>query len=617
MARSRRRRGNPPPKKGRSTEQPRVVPGRGGKEPSSSRRTTISLGFLLGALVFAAFSPALGAGFIWDDPEAVTDNEMLRTPAGLWRIWTEPESAVQGHYWPIVFTTFWLEFQLWGTNPAGYHFTNILIHLVNALLLWRLLVAMNLRGAWLAAALFALHPVQVESVAWVIERKNVLSGFFFLSAGIVFLRFLEHRRWNLYATALALFVCAMLSKSSALCLPFAITICLWWRQERFDARQHALALPFYAVGGLIALFDVRLVHGIYQFDFDLNFVERVFIAGRALVFYLGKLLWPTHLLAVYPRWEIDTSSFGQAMFPLAVGSGLVGLLLARRRIGRGPFAAAIFFCVACGPTLGFVDFGFMDKSYVADHFQYLAAIGPIALFAAGCATFLQSNRAMTVPLRTGLGALLLLLATLSFLQSRVYESVETLFVHTLATNPNSWNGHYNLGAVYDDRGEHDRAIASYQESLRINPNFARAHSNLGLVLDDLDHPDKAMTHYREAIRILDRRTEAWVPHFNLARSLERSGDSDLAIEHYEQALAARPQLPLILIRLGDLRALRGEFPAAVQAFSQALLIQPGDANIVLRLNAVEKIRNDLGKAVDRSSAADHPEQPQGEATGQD
>jgi hypothetical protein len=338
-------------------------------------------------LVIAAYIPAIMGGFVWDDDDYVTRNPTLSGSGGLQRIWFEIGAVPQ--YYPLVHTSFWLEFHLWGLWPLGYHLVNVLFHGCSAILLWRVLLRLGVRGAWLAAAVFALHPVQVESVAWITERKNILSGVFYLSALLAYVRFLglgrggfgPRGRWGWYWLALVLFLCALLSKTVTCSLPAAILLLLWWKRSRLRLNDVLSLVPFFVLGAALGLTTAWMEQhyvGAQGAEWALSWLDRCLIAGRALWFYVGKLVWPARLAFIYPRWQID-SALWQYCYPLAAVGLVVCLWVLRRRIGKAPLVAALYFGGTLGPALGFINVYPMRFSFVADHFQYMASVGLLTL----------------------------------------------------------------------------------------------------------------------------------------------------------------------------------------------------------------------------------------------
>jgi hypothetical protein len=358
------------------------------------KRRILAGAFLL-AVVIAAHFPASRNAFIWDDDSYLTGNALVQAPDGLGKIWFEPSASPQ--YYPLVFSTFWLEHRLWGLNPSGYHWVNILLHAGATVLLWVALLRLSVPGAWLAALLFGIHPVHVESVAWIAERKNVLSGFLYLGAFLACLRVFrldgrsganagEEFDRRAYASALVLFAGALLSKTVTATLPLAVAIVYWWKRGRFDGPKFWKRLaPFLLLGavagGTTAWLEVIHV-GARGADWSLSAMDRILVAGRAVWFYAGKIVWPADLMFVYPRWRIDSGNPLQYIPPLGAAALVLLLWRWKDRLGRGPLAAACYFGVTLAPALGFLNVYPMRYSFVADHFQYLASIGVLTLVAA-------------------------------------------------------------------------------------------------------------------------------------------------------------------------------------------------------------------------------------------
>ena len=401
-------------------------------------------GWLFGLfLVFAtmlAYQPIWHAGFIWDDDHYVTGNLTLHSLKGLWQIWFVPGATPQ--YYPMAFTGFWVEYHLWHLNPLGYHLMNVLLQALNAILLWTVLRRLDVPGAWLAAAIFALHPVCVESVAWVSEIKNVLSGAFYLSAALLYLRFDRTRNWRLYFVALGLFLLGLLSKTVIATLPAALLLVFWWQRGKLSWKQDVLPLiPFFVAGvgaGLFTAWVEWAFVGASGSEFNFSFIERTLIAGRVIWFYLGKLIWPVDLIFMYPRWHVSQVIWWQYLFPAMALLVTLGLWLLSRR-NRGPLAAWLFFVGTLFPALGFFNVYPFRFSFVADHFQYLAMIGPLTLAAAGIDKLfrrLKDGREFWEP--KFCGTLLLVLGGLTWYQCGLYADGETLWRVTLARNPDCW-----------------------------------------------------------------------------------------------------------------------------------------------------------------------------------
>jgi tetratricopeptide (TPR) repeat protein len=529
-----------------------------------SAATRSRLGRFLGgtalvALTVLAYLPALGAGFIWDDDLHVTQNEALRTWHGLADIWFKPGTILQ--YYPLTHTAWWVQYHLWSLAPVGYHLVNVLLHAGSVVVLWLVLGRLGVPGAWPAAAVFALHPVHVESVAWVTELKNVQSGFFYLLALLAFLRWAlagEGRRGG-YALSLVLFLCAVLSKSVAGTLPAAIALVLWWKRGRLTRREIVALVPFGVVSAAAAVTTAWMEHhyvGAIGEEWALSPPERCLVAGRALWFYAAKLAWPFDLAFVYPRWALDPRAWWQWLFPLAAVAVPVVLTALGRRLGRAPLATALFFVVTLVPALGFVDVYPMRYSFVADHFQYLASIGPIVLLVAAGAAIL--DRMLPVargPLST---VLLAMLGVLVWRQAGVYTTPETLWRATLARNPSAWMAHNNLGLVLQAEGRADEAAEHYREAVRLRPNYPEALYNLGNVLAAGGRLAEAEAQYEQAVGLDDGFAAA---HNNLGNVLLMQGKVDQGIGHYRRALEINPKYADARENLAIAEGQRGHAPS--------------------------------------------------------
>ena len=446
---------------------------------------------LLVVAILVAYLPAIGAGYVWDDDVHVTANETLRSLDGLYRIWFVAGATPQ--YYPLVFTSFWLERQAWGLRPLGYHLDNVLLHALNALLVWAALRRLRVPGAWVAAAVFALHPINVESVAWITERKNVLSGCFYLGALLAFLRFMpaapgethparHGRRW--YLLSLLLYVCALLSKTVTGTLPAALLLILWWKGRPLTLRCLRAVSPMFLFALLMGLntIQVERVHILaVGEDWSLSWVERLLVAGRALWFYAGRILVPHRLTFIYPRFAVDAASLPQYLFPVSAVAVMIALWLMRRRIGRGPATAALYFAGTLFPALGFFDVYPMRFSFVADHFQYLAGLGLIVPVAALASRLVARLGARAAAAGTLAVLAILPLAALTWRQAGIYEDARTLWADTLEKNPEAWIAWNNLGLILYQQGDEEAALAHYTRAVELHPRYPEARYNLGIL----------------------------------------------------------------------------------------------------------------------------------------
>ena len=462
---------------------------------------------ILGMLVAASYLPALWGEFIWDD-SLLTKLKAVSSWDGIWRLWFDPAAAylqrdtVEGHYWPLLYTTFWLEHKLWGFHPLGYHIVNLLLHFANTALLWRLLLRLGVPGAWFAAAVFAVHPLHTESVAWIISRKDLLSALFYLSAFFMWVRFVESSRTRSYVAALSLFAAALLCKSVAITLPAALLIWQWWKEGRVTAGYFLRTAPFFLVGLVVGGFDIWFYKAHTALSFDYSIYERALIASRALWFYAEKLLWPMDLAVIYPRWEIDVADpLGWGYFAAAAAVAAT-LWIMRHRIGRGPLACALFFAVTLSPTLGLVDYSYMGHSFVADRFQYLAGIGVIILFATATTRIADRLAPSAYKMARGVAvAVLILLCVVAWNQTGVYRNELSLFNHVISHNPQSWAAHQNVGMILLRLGRFEEAEKSLRNSLEIFPLNVKAFRNIGEALKGQQRYEESLKWYGTAVRL--------------------------------------------------------------------------------------------------------------------
>ena len=535
---------------------------------------------VLGGLIAAVYFPAARAGFVWDD-SIMMELRAVSAWSGIWDLWFNPVGAYleggarkEGHYWPLFYTTFWLEHKLWGFSPAGYHVVNILIHFANTVLLWRLLARLAVPGAWFAAAVFAVHPLHAESVAWIMARKDTLATLFCLGALAMWLRFVESPSRGRYAGALSLFAAAMLCKSVVVVFPATLLILQWWKEGEL-ARAYLLRVaPFFLVGFAVAVADMLFYQNVQPISLGYSMAERALIAGRALWFYAGKLLWPVDLAVIYPRWDVNVADTGGWLYVTATVAVAAALWFSRRRIGRGPLACALFFAVMLSPTLGFVDYGYMRYSFVADRYQYLAGIGAIVLFA-GAAAY-GSERLPDALRKATRGAALALLVPLgvaTWNHAGVYKDEVTLFSHVISLNPQARTAHLNLAyALLHGEGPSEEALDAARVAVRKRPLYHNSHNVLGAALSGLGRYEEAEKHLRRAVELNPRYAPAFL---NLGESFRMRGRYEEALEAYLAAVRIDPDYPLPHVATGYVFFRIGRYEEAVSSMKRALSLQPG------------------------------------------
>jgi protein O-mannosyl-transferase len=529
-----------------------------------------------------AYLPVLRGAFILDDNKLLTENSLIKASDGLYRFWcsTEPQD-----YWPATNTSLWLEWRLWGTNPTGYHVTNLLLHIGAALLVWATLRKLAIPGAFLAALLFAVHPVNVESVAWIAQRKNTLAMVFFLLSILWYLKADierppgEHQgvgRW--YGLSLLAFTLAMLSKGSVAILPLVLLGIAWWQRQRITKSDLAMTVPFFVVAIVFTCANIWFQkHGTDVVIRDVSFSQRLAGAASAIWFYLAKALLPIDLVFVYPQWLIKSGQWQWWLPLLAVV--IVTLLLWWRRNtwwGRPLLAAWGLFCVALVPVLGFADVGFMKYSLVADHYQYIAIVGVLALVAAAWSAWHKRLKRPTAQRAASVIAVGVVggLAFLTFKQSLLYSDPVRLYEDTLTKNPGCSLVHNNLGGSLIRMGRPNNAIAPLQEALRLKPDYAMAHYNLGNALLQTGHPEEAIEHYQQALRLNPDYAEA---HYNLGTVLSQTGRPQEAIEHYQQAIRLNPDYAEAHNNLGNALFQTGRPQEAIEHCQQSLRLNPDNA----------------------------------------
>jgi len=558
-----------------------------GDSPASSQRAPIQSGsghrgyrfeyVALAAVVLLVYFPALSATFVnWDDDRYVLDNPALRSTDGLWAIWTTVELPKGFPNYPLSMTSLWLDHQLWGVAPSGYHWTNVFLHLCNTLLVLTLVRALGATDwpARATAALFAVHPMQVESVAWVSERKNLLSGCFFLIAFILYLRQDAPQRWRWGALSLVSFAAALLSKTATVVLPVSILLAQRFMTGRWRGTDLRRAAPMFAIG----LAPAWLTLTVEPESGSLPLPARPLLAAASTGFYALKLIAPVKLLPLYPRWNVSVSGLFWWLPLLAL---LAAAIIVYRYATHWHlrWGLAHFICMLL-PTLGLVGFGFHTHSYVADRFVYLAAIG---FFLALSTAADQLHRSVGAPITAIAVLLVFLFGGLAWRQTQVWRNSIALWTYTLAGNPGSLDARNNLARALIDQGRLDEADAHLHAALAISALDADAHNNLCVLFARRADFGAAIDHCRQAIASAP---DDAVLRKNLGEVLEARGQLAAAEAQYRRAAELSPEYDSSH-RLGRVLLAEGRAHEAIPELQRALQLQ---ADMV-------EAQNDLGRAL--------------------
>jgi protein O-mannosyl-transferase len=589
---------------------------------SASSFGVLTAATLIGLIACIAYLPTLNNGFVCDDDHYIIYNKNVKNPDGLRLFWCANKAM---DYWPLSDSTFWIEWRLWGMNPIGYHATNLILHLAEAMLIWILLRKLSIPGAFLAALIFAVHPVNVESVAWISQRKNMIALLFFLLSILWYLKSLKRARlpssfilhpssfhlW--YWLSLAAFLCAMLGKGSAAVLPVLLLGIVWWLRPTyyspdsgdcpdllaekmelspalapscatkmgpvlFMRREIVRTAPFFLVTMIFSSLNVwSQFHNTIAVIRNAGFLERILGAGSVIWFYLYKAILPVNLAFMYPQLRIEAGNL-LWWLPLAAALVVTVVLWRYRKTWGRPFLAAWgFFCVALTPVMGFRDTLFMQISLVADHYQHIAIIGFIALASAGLSAWILHTRAWArgaAIAAASLATILLVMAT--WRQCMLYRDNSTVFLDTLKKNPDCWIAQYDLGVISAREGSPAKAIEYFRKALNDCPDYFAINYDMGNAYLELGMVREAEENY---LQVLQRRPDHPAAHYNLAKIMEQTGRTSNAIDHYQLAIRNQPNFPEPYYNLGNIFESTGQFQQAIQCFQQALRLKPDGYDI--------------------------------------
>ena len=584
-----------------ASRQPKPGPVSAACNRTLPRSAHLALGIVLVAVTLAAHFPAVHAGYIWDDDYLFYQNPLIHSPAGLHKFWFSTEAP---DYWPLTATTFWLEWRLWGNNPRPYHVGNMLLHALAAVLLWRVLRRLNLgeAGAYLAGLIFAVHPVTVESVAWIVERKTILSMALYLLAILAYLRFEDRGRRQWYVLALLAAAGALLAKTSVVMLPVILLLLIWWRQGTVTRRALHRTIPFFLLSlvlGLVTLWfqthkgigaDVVRPEGLGS---------RIASVGWVVWFYLYKIVVPINLAMTYPRWDVDG---GQVLsyVPLALLIACFGVLWSYRKSwGRGPLAALGSFVIVLTPVLGLLQMSYARFSLVADHLQYPGLPGVIALIAGGLgAAWSQARRegrrAVAAGIAAAAGAIVPALGALTWHQAQFYRDEKTLWTHTIAVNDRAWAAYNNRNVASEGKGDLAGELRDYTKAIELKSDFADAYNNRGQVYYQMGDFARAV---QDITRSIELRPGYASAYYNRGNTYAALGDRDRAVQDYTKAIELKSDYAQAYCNRGNTYAALGDPARALQDFTKAVELKPDYAEAFNNRSQAYVQAGDLDRAI--------------------
>lgn len=540
--------------------------------------TDLELGLAILITVFLAYLPVLNAGFIWDDDIFLTNNPLIHAENGLKRIWFSTEAP---DYFPLTSTTLWVEWRLWGMNATGYHITNVVLHCSSTLLIWFILKELNIPGAWAAALIFGIHPVNVESVAWITERKNTLPMLFYTTSILLFLRAESSQSKKLYTLSLFSHLLALLGKTSVVTQPFVLLLTLWWKKRQIGKKELIKITPFLLLSivlGFITLwfqYNRAIDTEVVRSD---GLLSRLAVAGMAVWFYIYKALIPLNLSFVYPKWSVDTGALVTYLPVITLVLIFTLLIYKKESLARAPLFGLGYFLITLLPVLGFLDIYFMKYSLVTDHWQYFSIMGVITLMVSTFAYYLRNKSRSYDKVSLLLLLLIFIICfTLTYMQCRIYRNTEVLWTDTVKKNPQSGLAYNNLGRIYELKGQFQAAISHYEKALALMPEDCVIPYNMGSVLSRLKDYKKAKEYYKLSI---GNNPEFALPYNNLGYIYLESGQYDRAEANFQKALSLKADYFEPIMNMAIINTFRKEYDKAIALYKRALILNPQNADLL-------------------------------------
>lgn len=530
------------------------------------------------------FSPTFHGDWLWDDDQEVTGNRGLKTLSGLIDIWS---GRVSADYFPLKSTFLWIQYQLWQLNKTGYHFVTTAFHLANALLVWRLFSRLGIRMAWIGGLLFCIHPIVVESVAWISEQKNTISQFFLLISMLAYLRFDERHHLKDYLLAALLFIAAALCKTAVVMLPPVLLLYCWWKRKCISKNDFLWSIPFFAIalslGCLTIWFQFHRAIGHEGIPVG-GLLSRTAMAGMSTLFYISKCILPVDLMPIYPRWEVDSPSWIQFIPDLLIVAAVVYFYRKRATWGRDFLFGFGFFLLNLIPVMGFVTMSYMRITWAADHFLYLPIIGLLGLFCGGVGRLYE---AASLTKRfflegVGLGGLTLLLYT-SFSYASIFVNEEVMWSYNLKRNPNAWQAHSRYAMKLINKNDLEAAYSHLLAAVQLRPDLAEIRNNLGVILQKWNRLDESIERFREA-----KARAVWEPIYalNLASALITNRKYSEAMTVFNQLVQMQPNNAVMRCNYGVILYFTGFREEAIGQLQKALELNPQLDNARSNLQAI-------------------------------
>jgi Tfp pilus assembly protein PilF len=593
--------------------------------PANDRLRHVLMALVLFAVSIAVYIPAMNGGFIWDDDQEISLNKMIQAPDGLKNIWidTWSDKTMGADFFPLKTTLQWVLWQIWGTNAPAFHVTNIVIHALCVVLLWFTLLRLRIPGAWLAALVWGLHPVNVESVAWLSELKNTLSLAFLLPAMTAFVRYEEEGSVAAYWGAVGLFLASLLSKTSVVTFPGVLLLYLWWKNSRLTVRDFKVCAPFFILAVALAVVTVVFQHGraigteilptggpftdptgLSTPPPLVDYAGRLISACFATGFYLYQAAYPFHLLTIYPQWHVTLSPWVQVL-PLL---GYAALFVVAWR-NRGTWGRHVIFGVGCFllmlvPVLGVIKMSYLRLTLVADHFNYLSTISLVALVVSAFASWRNRHGTLASSTYALVGGMaVLLFSYMSFERSKCYKGMMTLWSGVLfgnpepnkpkplvpvhGKNPNTWQANNHMGALLYSAGQSDAAMGYFKRGVELKPYNCEVHNNYALALCQKGRFEEALIHYKRAVEL--KKDPSILT--NYANALMQTRRFDEAVVQFGEAFKLTPDNPLLLLNMGNCLFQLDRIDEAVEAYRKALAMKPDfrDAESNLKLALRRKL----------------------------